>query len=142
MQTLSIPIKINAPKEKVWKVLWDDTTYRQWTGAFHEGSYAVSDWNEGSKILFLGPGGDGGMYSTIAKKIPNEFMSFKHLGEVKDGKEQPTSEWSGAFENYTLKETAGVTELTVEIDVTDDFSNYFKDTFPKALEKVKSLAEE
>ncbi|MEO6168892.1 MAG: SRPBCC domain-containing protein [Chitinophagales bacterium] len=140
MQTLSFPIKIKAPKEKVWKVLWDDSTYRLWTGVFQEGSYAVSDWNEGSKVLFLGPDGSG-MYSLIAQSKPNEFMSFKHLGELKDGKEQPASEWSGALENYTLKETAGVTELTVEMEVTDDFAKYFKDTFPQALEKIKSLSE-
>lgn len=133
-------IKIEAPKEKVWNVLWNDATYRMWTSVFHEGSHAVTDWKEGSKVLFLGPDGSG-MYSTIAKKIPNEFMSFKHLGEVKEGKEQPQSEWSGAMENYTLKETDGSTELIVEMDITEGFQDYFRETFPKALEKVKELSE-
>ena len=32
---------INAPKEKVWKVLWDDSSYRKWTSVFMEGSYVV-----------------------------------------------------------------------------------------------------
>ena len=144
MITLNFSIPINAPKEKVWKVLWDDITYRQWTSAFTEGSYAVSDWEQGSKILFLSPSGQG-MFSTIAKKIPNECMWFKHLGTVKDGKEQPEDEasknWWGAMENYTLKEISEVTELSVAIDVTENEEQYFRDTFPKALEKVKSLSE-
>lgn len=136
--------KIKAPREKVWDVLWNDATYRMWTSVFSEGSYADTDWKEGSKVLFLSAKGDG-MFSTIAKNTPNEFMSFRHMGVVKNGKEEPlneeTKQWSGAMENYTLKETDGVTELIVEMDVTDDFQNYFRETFPKAMDKIKAMAE-
>ena len=144
MKRLNFSIQISASKEKVWNILWEDVTYRKWTSTFSEGSYAISDWKEGSKILFLSPNGEG-MFSTIAKKIPYEFMSFKHLGTVKGGEEQPdneeTKKWSGAMENYSLDEKNGVTELTVTMDITEDHEQYFKDTFPKALESVKALAE-
>lgn len=144
LKKLSFSTLIQATKEKVWKVLWDDETYRAWTSAFSEGSHAVSDWNEGSKILFL-DGKGSGMYSTIARKIPAEFMSFRHIGEVKDGVEQPLNEktkaWSGGTENYTLKESDGKTELLIELDIVDEFMEYFKATFPKALEKIKEIAE-
>lgn len=144
MIKLKFSIDIKSPKNKVWNTLWDDKSYRSWTSVFSEGSYAVSSWNEGDKILFLAPDG-GGMFSTIATKKPNEFMSFKHLGVVKDGKEQPvdeeTEKWSGAMENYILKDKNGQTELTVEMDITEDHAAYFNETFPKALEKVKTLSE-
>lgn len=144
MKRLTFKSEIKATKSTVWNVLWNDTTYRKWTSVFSEGSYAVSDWKEGSKVLFLDAKGDG-MYSTIARSIPNEFMSFKHLGEVKNGKEEPlnekTNEWAGAMENYTLKETKGLTLLTVELDGAEENLSFFKDTFPKALEKVKALSE-
>src|SRR6187402_437325 len=107
MKTLEFKIEIEAPKEKVWKVLWDDETYRQWTAPFCEGSYAVSDWNEGSKIHFMSPNGEG-MNSIIESKIPNEYMAFKHIGELKNFEELPidskTQEWSGAMETYRLTE--------------------------------------
>lgn len=145
MKKLNFSIRIKAPKEKVWNILWNDATYRQWTAVFHEGSYAVSDWEEGSRIHFLGPGG-GGMFSMIDKKLPNEFMSFRHLGVVKNGEEQPETEetknWAGAMENYTLDEKDGYTELIVDMDITEDHEQYFKDAFPKALDTVKKLAEE
>ena len=141
-ETFSITIK--APKEKVWHILWDDPTYRKWTSVFNAGSYAVSDWKEGSKIQFLSSDGSG-MYSVIAKSIPPDFMSFEHIGVVKNFEEQQidqeTEDWSGALENYTLKEENGATELTVEMDVHKDHEKYFQETFPKALEKVKELAE-
>lgn len=144
MKKLIFSISIKAPKEKVWKLLWEDATYRKWTSAFSEGSYAVSDWKEGDKILFLGPG-ESGMFSMIHKMIPNEFISFKHLGSVKNGKEEPETEesklWSGAMENYTLKESNNTTELTVEMDITEEHESFFKEAFPKGLDKIKELSE-
>ena len=141
MQKLHFSIDINAPREKVWQVLWDDASYRDWTKAFSENSYAVSDWQEGSKILFL-DGNGSGMSSIIAKKVPNEFMSFHHLGEVRDGKELPQNKaWGESFENYTLTEHNGSTTLLVELDTPDEYQDMFSDMFPKALTRVKELAE-
>ncbi len=145
MEKMNFSININAPKEKVWQVLWNDASYRKWTSAFMEGSYAKTDnWKEGSKVLFLDPK-DSGMVSTIVKNKPNEFMSFKHLGEVKNGVEDTSSDkvkgWAGAMENYTLKGINGKTELLIDMDVNDDFKDYFVNTWPKALDKVKELAE-
>lgn len=144
MQKLRFETELEAPKEKVWDVLWEDSTYREWTSVFSEGSHAVSDWKEGSKVLFLSGSGDG-MYSRIAKRIPGEFMSFQHIGEISEGKVQPmtdeSKEWSGAMENYSLSETNGKTTIEVEIDMMEDHVDYFRKTFPIALEKVKEIAE-
>lgn len=140
MTTLKFPIKINATKEKVWETLWNDSTYREWTAAFSEGSYAESDWNEGSKILFLTPKGMG-MFGIIEKKIPNEQMTFRHLGEVKNGIEEK-KDWGEAIESYHLEQKNGVTELNVELNATAEFEQYFNDTFPKALKILKQIAEQ
>jgi hypothetical protein len=144
MKSLFFTIDINASKEIVWNVLWDDTTYRQWTSVFSEGSYCISDWKQGDKIIFLNADKNG-MFSVIEKKHTPEFMSFKHIGVVKNGEEQPldaeAQKWTGATENYTLSDSGDGTQLTVEITVTDDFTAYFNESFPKALQKVKDLAE-
>ena len=141
-------IKIDAPKEKVWKTLWDEKTYPEWTKPFSETSKAETDWQTGSKVLFTDGTGNG-MVSKIAENRPNEFMSIKHLGILKDGKEDLDSpevkKWAGAMENYTLKGNNGNTELTVEMDMTegvDEMKEFFMTAWPKALDKVKNLAEE
>ncbi len=141
MQKLNFSIDIKAPKERVWKVLWDEATFGDWTSVFAEGSYAVSDWKEGSKIQFLDPKSNSGMSSIITKKVPNEFMSFKHVAEIQSGEEQPAKEWSGAMENYTLKENAGVTTLAVEMDAMEEYKEMFEEKFPKALERLRILSE-
>jgi hypothetical protein len=140
MTTLNFSVTINAPKEKVWDKLWSDASYRQWTSAFSEGSYAESDWKEGSKVLFLSPGGDG-MFSVIEKKVPFEEMTFKHLGEVKKGVEEP-KDWAGARESYQLKEVNGTTQVQVKVDITEDFQDYMNDKFPKALAILKQISEQ
>lgn len=150
MQKLHYSIVIYAPKEKVWHTMLDDLTYRQWTEAFHPGSYYQGDWAKGSKIVFLGPdpetGKEGGMVSRIAENKPYEFISIEHVGIVKDGAEDTTSaeatKWAPAFENYTFKEKDGATEVLVDMDALEDNAKMFDDMWPKALTKLKELAEE
>lgn len=144
MEKINFKTVINAAPEKIWKVLWDDATYRKWTSAFSEGSYAETDWKEGSKVLFLDGQGQG-MVSRIAENRPNEYMSIEHLGEVKNGVEDTSSdrvkEWAGAHENYTLKKVDGKTELSIDMDITEEFKEMFSQMWPKALDNVKKLSE-
>jgi hypothetical protein len=125
-----------------------EDTYPEWTEVFMPGSHYVGDWNEGSKILFLAPGETGevsGMVSRIKENRKYEFISIEHLGFVQDGKEDTTSEevksWAGALENYTFKEKEGSTDVLVDMDTTEEHKEMFLDTWPKALEKLKELAE-
>ena len=145
IETLEFKIRIKASASKVWSVLWNDETYRKWTAAFCEGSYVESTWNEGDKIHFMSPNGEG-MNSIIEKKIPNEYMAFKHIGEIKDFKELPitdeTKKWSGAMETYRLAVDDEFIDLTAQVDVVEKYIDYFKEAFPKGLETVKKLAED
>ncbi len=36
MQKIKFSTTINAPKEKVWEILWNLDAYRKWTTAFAE----------------------------------------------------------------------------------------------------------
>jgi hypothetical protein len=144
MEKLTFNILIDASPERVWDILLGETTYPAWTSVFAEGSSVQTDWQEGSKALFLDGKGNG-MVSRIAKNIPNEYLSIEHLGSFKDGIEDTESEsvkeWAGALENYTLKPSDGKTELFIDMDSSDDFKDYLLKTWPPALEKVKELAE-
>ena len=145
MEKLNFSIDINAPREKVWKTLWEDSSYRKWTSVFMEGScFETDNWKEGSKVLFT-DGKGSGMVSKVAVNKPNEYMSFEHLGEVKDGIEDTSSEkvkiWAGSKENYTLNDAGGKTELTVDMDIAEDYKEMFQTMWPKAMEQIKVLSE-
>jgi hypothetical protein len=140
MKRLHFTVEIDAPKEKVWENLWSDSGYRKWTSAFAEGSYAESDWEQGSRILFLSPKGEG-MFAEIEEKIPYEKMTFRHLGEIKKGVEE-LADWGSAIESYRLEERNGKTLVAAEVDSTEEFANYLTETFPKALGILKRISEQ
>lgn len=144
MIKLNYSVKINATPYRVWQSLWQDSNYKKWSSLFSEGSYAESDWKEGSKIQFLTPEGEG-MFSIIEKSIPNEIMTFRHLGTIKNFVEQPdndeSEEWRDARETYALIENKDETILNVTLDSIEEFKDFFEEVFPKALQKIKSIAE-
>ena len=144
MNRLSFSIMIHAPKDDIWRTLLGDTTYRRWSNVFEEGSYADTDWKECSKALFLTPSGNG-MVSRIVAHRPKELLTIQHLGIVKNGIEDTEGAeakgWAGAIENYTLWEANGACILTVEMDVKDEYRSFFQNKWPKALAKVKEIAE-
>ncbi len=144
MEKTEFKVTINAPLEKVWYSLWDQDNYNAWTSVFCEGSHAISDWEEGSKVHFLSPGGEG-MSSLIEECKLFKVMSFKHITGLKNFEEQPidekTKEWSGCIERYELSESNGQTSVLVIIDISEPHIAYFKETFPKGLQIVKDIAE-
>jgi len=147
-------------------------TYEQWTAAFQEGSTYIGSWEEGSEIIFTGPSsesegeggtatadtqgegsnsseGSSGMYAMIAANRPYEFISIKHLGEIKNGEKSPwpaTEEGQPEpLENYTFKDiSAGntvATELVVDVTIPSEWKEMFEGTWPAALTKLKEIAE-
>ncbi len=136
---------IKAPVAAVWEMMLGAESFRRWTEVFTEGgSQYEGSWSQGSRIRFLDPSGDG-MVSEIAENRPNEFISIRHLGFIVNGIEDTESEsvraWAPAFENYTFSSVADGTRLVIDQDVTEEFEQFMKDTWPKALEVLKELCE-
>ena len=150
MQKIHFSITIDAPREKVWHAMLDDASYREWTKAFNEGSYYKGSWDEGAKIVFLGPdpetGKEGGMVSRIAENRPYEYLSIEHVGIMKNGVEDTTSDearkWTPAFENYTFIEKDGGTEVQVDMDSAEEMAEEFSRMWPDALQRLKNLVEQ
>lgn len=145
METLSYEKIIDAPKQKVWDVLWNSETYSEWTKFFSPGSVMKSDWKVGGKTYFINTEGEG-MVSTIDSLEEPNHLIFKHLGMVdKDGNEDTQSkevmEWSGCYEKYILIDFDGKTKLHTEVQVDKDWEEHMNNGFIKGLEVVKDLAE-
>jgi len=140
MEKIEFKKEVKASAEKVWDILLGKDTYPKWTSVFAEGSSVETDWKKGSNAIF-GDGTGNGMVSRIEENIPFKFLSIKHLGEIKDGKEDLDKNWGDAYENYTLTEKDGHTILDIELNISNDWKDYMNDTWPKALALVKELAE-
>jgi len=149
MEKMHITTVINAPKERVWDLMLGDATYREWTTVFSPGSYYKGNWEEGSKMLFLGPnpadGTEGGMVSRVKENRLYEFISLEHQGMINNGVEDTTSDaikdWAGAHENYTFTEKDGGTELTIDMDIVESEKDSMEKAWKEALVKLKEMAE-
>jgi hypothetical protein len=142
---IDISIFIKAPKEKIWSALLEDETYRKWTTPFMEGSYFEGNWEEGSKMFFKGPPKGDGMVSRIKLHKPNDIITIEHMGILKDNIEDYDSEeakkWSGIHETYRLEPKDSGNELFIDMDIDEEYYDWFKTTWQKAAEKVKGLSE-
>lgn len=97
---------------------------------------------EGNKIQFISSENGYGVTSLVEKLIPDEFVLLRHRADTQEeGKREREKEWTGGEESYSLREIAGTTTLTVAFDVLSEMKEYFKDNYPKALERVKVMAE-
>ncbi len=149
-ETMHFEIVINASAQKVWDTMLAEETYREWTATFEPSSCYEGSWEKGSKIKFLSSVSGSGMISEIVENIPHKFLSIKHLGEIKNGVEDTTSEevkkWAPAFENYTFVEIGGQTQLEIDMEMESSVESkamkeMFEGMWPKALVKLKEICE-
>jgi uncharacterized protein YndB with AHSA1/START domain len=150
MQKVHFSIHISAPKEKVWNTMLNKETYERWATAFGPTSSYEGTWEQGTEMRFIGTDEENsgqvlGMFSRIKENREYEFISIEHLGFIKNGTIDTTSEevkkWIPAFENYTFTEATNGTELMVDIDVNEEYKQMFDDMWPKALQQLKALCE-
>lgn len=59
--------------------------------------------------------------------------------EITEGPE--VEKWVNGFENYSFESEDNSTDLTVEIDCLDEYLDYFNESYPNALEKLKEICE-
>lgn len=149
MQKIRFSTVINAPRARVWHAMLDRDSYRQWANAFAPNVYYEGSWDEGSEIRLVDPDSNAVMLSRVRENRPYEFVSIQHLGEIGDIKETD-KEWTKealsrqeALESYTFREVeGGATEVLVEMDVDEANRQTVEELWPRALQKLKQLAEE
>lgn len=151
MKTKTYKININAPAGKVYNIMLgldNKETYEAWTALFNPTSTYEGSWDKGSKMMFIGSdeqGNKGGMIAKIAENMPNRFISIKHYGIIENNQEiidgPKVEKWAGSMENYSFSEVDGLTTITVEVDTNEEYSSYFDETWPKALDRLKELLE-
>lgn len=144
MTDLGFSIDIAAPPARVWDCMFDPIAYRDWTSAFAEGSYYEGTWAAGRRIRFLDPQGFG-MEAVVDECRPHEQLSLRLVGEIKDGRPVADSRLhrEPARERYAFSPTpGGGTRLAVQLQSWDDgFTRFLNDTWPRALQRLKALAE-
>ena len=137
-------IEINAPAEKVWKVLLGADYIKIWYTAFGEGLEAKTDWQLGSKAVFNDQKGDG-MIGRIITNEPNKKITIEYDGFMVKGQEDFTSEAAlatkGSQETYTLVSASNGTALDITCDMDENYFDMMSGMWENAVQKIKKLSE-
>ncbi len=102
----------------------------------------VGELKEGNEVQFISAENGYGVTSLVEEVTVNEHLLLRHHADTQDtGKQEREKEWTGGKESYALTEKDGVTTLVIAFDVPLELEEYFQENYPKALERVKVLAE-
>ncbi len=144
MEHLTYNIEIQCPREIVYEIMLDSVHFKEWTSLFADGSRYEGEWKEGARMEFLVQnenGKDDGMVSHIEEIIRYEKVVIKHLAMLKDGNEIPMEKNDSIYEIYNFSSINNITRLSVEIDSKPEWTDYFNDTYPIALQKLREICE-
>lgn len=90
MKEMRFQVEINATKQKVWKTLWQDKTFRQWAGIIDPGTYMLGELKENNEVQYISAENGYGVTSLVEKVVPNEFLLLRHQADTKDSGETKT----------------------------------------------------
>ena len=142
MKEVQFQVEIIATKTKVWATLWNDETFREWAGIIDPGTYMTGELKQGNEVQFISAENGYGVTSLVDKLVENKLLVLKHRADTQDtGSRDRKDEWTGGTETYLLAEIGDTTNLSVTFDVPLDMEEYFNTNYPKALARVKLLAE-
>jgi hypothetical protein len=142
MDEMQFSIEINATKERVWDTMWQDGTFREWASIIDPETYMAGDLKEGNEIQFISSESGYGVTSLVEKLVAGEFLLLRHRADTQEeGKREREEQWTGGEESYSLVEQDGTTTLTVAFGVPPELEDEFRVNYPKALERLRELAE-
>ncbi|WP_306353035.1 SRPBCC family protein [Flavobacterium sp. '19STA2R22 D10 B1'] len=142
MERQTFSTTINASRERVWEILWGN--YSAWNAHSSERLRLESDFKRGSKLKYIS-NTNNGVVATIEEIIPNEYISLRDLGDIKDGEEivyiMRTDDID--LQNFKLTTVDGATLLEVDmVNVTNpSIQAKLKQYWDTALQNVKNLSE-
>ena len=64
------------------------------------------------------------------------------MGGVEDTTSDAVRQWAPCYETYRFATVDGATHLTVDVDAAPDWVPMFEESWPKALARLKELAEQ
>lgn len=142
MNELQLSVDIHATKERVWETMWRDETFREWASIIDPETYMVGELKEGAEVQFISAASGYGVTSLVEKLVPCEYLLLKHHADTQDeGERARDNQWTGSEESYSLSENDGITTLSIALGVPPELEETFKISYPKALERIKELAE-
>ncbi|MBE0601310.1 MAG: SRPBCC domain-containing protein [Firmicutes bacterium] len=142
MKPLTFSLSIQAAAHRVWQTLWEDASFRNWSSLIDEGTYMQGDLRQGQEVQFLSSVNGYGVTALVEALVPDAFVQFRYQADTQGGGQQTReNQWTGGTEQYILQEQKSGILLTLKMDVPPDLIQTMQSRVPKALDRIKALAE-
>lgn len=148
MERLNFEIQIKTSPEKLFQVLFEPDSFAQWSKAFDPQSHVEGSWETGSLMRFLTYDSENqlcGLICYVRENIPHRKIHLDHVGVLQNGQEifegPEVESLKGASEIYHILPQGDHCLLQIESDAFDNLQDFFLDTWPVALQKIKALCE-
>lgn len=131
-------ITLNAPAGKVWDALTQPELIKQ----YFFGTYASSDWKEGSPITFEGEW-EGKKYKdkgTILKVEPGKLLRYNFWSSMSGIEDKPENYVIITYE-VTDKDTATLLTITQQNIPTEEMREHSEQNWRRVLDGLKKLVE-
>ena len=133
-------VEINAPASRVWEVLVNPEWLKQWAASFSEGTYAESDWEEGSQVLWKDKAGNIGAKGIVIENVPLKSLAVAFYDDVHADKQSATGSYT---EKYLLSQADGKTTLNITAGpLPEEHYKQHEPLWAQAIEKIRWLGED
>lgn len=148
MKILEYKVNINSQIKTVYATTIDKKHFSEWTAIFAPHSYFEGSWEKGGILKYQCPDEEEriqGMINRIKQNIPNEEIFIQPIGIIENGVEIMSGEkvknLDKTYEIYRFTKIGPKTEVKIIVSALDKHEQYFNETWPKALEKLKAICE-
>lgn len=148
MKTLDFKTTIDADPQLVYSTMIDSVQCLEWIHVFSPNSYFKGGWNKGEILTFCSKDEDDkeqGMICRIEKNIPGKELFVQPIGLLQNGKQimsgESINDLHESYDHYLFEANEDQCILTIRVSVFDELEGYFRETWPKAMAKIKSMSE-
>jgi uncharacterized protein YndB with AHSA1/START domain len=148
MKKLNFRIEINAQAEQVFQTMIDPVHLLVWMSVFSEDSSFEGKWEKGESVIFKCFNEKGelcGLACKIEDFIPNKLIYLQPYGmlenEILYDKGEKVLGLTSTYEKYIFNQKENATELIIEASAMDDHVQFFSETWPIALQRIKTICE-
>ena len=148
MKKLTFKIEINSIAELVFNTMIDPVHLLEWMSVFSIDSSFEGKWEKGESVIFKCFNDKGelcGLVCRIEEFIPKELIHLQPYGMLENDIIYDEGEkvlgLNSTYERYIFNQKKDMTELIIEASAMDDYVQFFNETWPIALQKIKAMCE-
>jgi uncharacterized protein YndB with AHSA1/START domain len=139
MQTIRRNVVVNANPERVWTLITDNDSIKQWASAFLEGTYVETEGQIGDIVVWKDAAGNTAVKGKVVAREEYKMFKIGYWDSVEETEDTPLGKY---VESFIITERNGGTALSVSSGpLLPEHAATHAPLWDKALINLRELAE-